>query len=72
MINYRSGIRHPKGSVLEGYTRIDIKAAKTFTLDYLKVELSFTAQNVGSDYFEFYDINLFKTRYVLGFRINFF
>lgn len=72
MINYRSGIRHPKGSVLEGYTRIDIKAAKTFTLDYLKVELSFTAQNVGSDYFEFYDINLFKTRYVLGFRMNFF
>ena len=70
MINYKSGTRHPKGSQLDKYTRVDLKAAKKIKLNNSNVELSFTVQNVGSDYFEFYEINAFKTQYVLGFEIG--
>ena len=71
MINYQSGMRHPQGSVLDNYTRVDLKAAKKFDLNNTDMEVSFTVQNAGSDYFEFYEINAFKTRYIFGFEIGF-
>lgn len=71
MVNYKSGMKHPKGSILESYTRVDLKAAKKFRLNDSSAELSFTVQNAGSDYFEFYEINAFRTRYVIGFEIDF-
>ena len=57
MVNYQSGMRHPQGSVLDNYTRVDLKAAKKFDLNNTDMEVSFTVQNAGSDYFEFYEIN---------------
>ena len=71
MINYKSAMRHPQGSVLDNYTRVDLKAAKKFDLNNTDMEVSFTVQNAGSDYFEFYEINAFKTRYIFGFEIGF-
>jgi len=71
MVNYQSGMRHPQGSVLDNYTRVDLKAAKKFDLNNTDMEVSFTVQNAGSDYFEFYEINAFKTRYIFGFEIGF-
>ena len=71
MINYQSGMRHPQGSELDNYTRVDLKAAKKFDLNNTDMEVSFTVQNAGSDYFEFYEINAFKTRYIFGFEIGF-
>ena len=71
MINYQSGMEHPEGAVLEKYIRIDLKAAKKFNLNNSDIEISFTVQNAGEDYFEFYEINAFKTRYVIGFDIGF-
>ena len=71
MVNYQSGMRHPQGSVLNNYTRVDLKAAKKFDLNNTDMEVSFTVQNAGSDYFEFYEINAFKTRYIFGFEIGF-
>ena len=71
MVNYQSAMKHPQGAILESYTRIDLKAAKKINLNNSDFEISFTVQNAGEDYFEFYEINAFKTRYVIGFDIGF-
>ena len=62
---------HPSGSKLEGYTRVDLKAMKKFSLNNSPAELSFIVQNAGTDYFEFYESNAFKTRYVIGLKLGF-
>ena len=71
MVNYQSPMTHPSGSKLEGYTRVDLKAMKKFSLNNSPAELSFIVQNAGTDYFEFYESNAFKTRYVIGLKLGF-
>jgi len=71
MVNYQSAMTHPDGSKLEGYTRVDLKAMKKLSLNNSPVELSFIVQNAGDDYFEFYETNVFQTRYVIGLKLGF-
>ena len=69
---YESKVR--RGFNVESYSRIDLKASKRWSLASNWIELSFTAQNVGSDYLEhktFYNFeNKFESKYVLGLKMG--
>lgn len=69
-LNYHSRSEHYRGSRADSYTRIDLKAAKTWKINQSSLNLSFTVQNAGDTYQEFYEYNLFETRYIFGFRVN--
>ncbi len=71
MVYYQSAMRHPQGSALKSYMRVDLKAAKKLSLRNSPAEISFVVQNAGPDYFEFFEINAFKTRYIIGFEVAF-
>lgn len=60
-----------KGSKLDDFTRIDLKAAKNWQIGQSSIDISFTVQNVGDAYAEFTRNNIFKTRYILGLKANF-
>ena len=69
MLNPR--IQHASGIDDEGFTRLDLKVAKKLRFNNSNAEVSFTVQNLGSDYREFYFFNQFSTRYILGLRVGF-
>ena len=71
MVNYQSRIQHASGIDDEGFTRLDLKVAKKLRFNNSNAEVSFTVQNLGSDYREFYFFNQFSTRYILGLRVGF-
>jgi iron complex outermembrane receptor protein len=60
-----------KGSKLDDFTRIDLKAAKNWQIGQSSIDISFTVENVGDAYAEFIKYNIFKTRYILGLKANF-
>jgi outer membrane receptor protein involved in Fe transport len=60
-----------KGSKLDDFTRIDLKAAKNWQIGQSSIDISFTVQNVGDAYAEFTRNNIFKTRYIVGLKANF-
>lgn len=60
-----------KGSKLDDFTRIDLKAAKNWQIGQSSIDISFTVQNVGGAYAEFTRNNIFKTRYIVGLKANF-
>ena len=70
-LSYMSKIRHFSGNNDEGFTRLDLKAAKKWRLGGKDLEVGLTIQNLGSDYREYYFFNQFSTRYVLGLQIGF-
>ena len=71
MISYNSGKSFFfDGRKLDDYTRVDLKAAKSWQVDRSTVDVSLTVQNTGDSYKEFYDFNHFETRYILGFRVT--
>lgn len=53
---------------LDDYTRIDIKASKTWQVDRSSIDISFTVQNAGDTYADYIRYNLFETRYIFGFK----
>lgn len=56
------------GRALDSYSRVDFKASRRWSFDSQKdkwIELSFTAQNLGSDYQEQRYFNQFESRYFL-------
>lgn len=66
--DYKSEIR--KGTSVQSYSRIDLKASKKWRLANNWIELSLTAQNTGSDYFEFFSYNKFESKYIVGLRMG--
>ncbi len=70
MLSRQSKIRHFSGVNDEGFTRLDLKAAKNWQLAGNKAEVALTIQNLGSDYREYYFFNQFSTRYVLSLKIS--
>mgnify|MGYP006073179643 CR=1 FL=1 len=68
--NYNSALQHYRGEHMDKFTRVDLKVAKSWDINRSSVDVSLTAQNVGDSYAEFYEHNLFETRYILGFRIT--
>jgi iron complex outermembrane receptor protein len=71
MVSYNSAKSYfYEGRKLDSYTRIDLKAVKSWQIDRSTVDVSFTVQNSGDAYQEFYDFNLFETRYILGFKVS--
>ncbi len=68
--NYNSALLHLSGEHMDKFTRVDLKVAKSWDINRSSVDVSLTAQNVGDSYAEFYEHNLFETRYILGFRIT--
>ncbi len=71
-VNHNSALEHFRADNVESFTRIDLKAAKTWDFNRSSVDLSLTVQNAGDPYQEYYQFNLFKTRYILGFKMNFY
>ena len=69
-VNYSSKLQHYRGQHMDKFTRVDLKAAKSWDINRSTVDLSFTVQNAGDSYAEFYQHNLFETRYILGFRVT--
>jgi iron complex outermembrane receptor protein len=70
-----SGSYHYKSGFKAGYmrpstTRIDFKASKGWHYGNHWLELSLTAQNLGSDYIEYNEFNNFESKYVLGFKMG--
>ena len=70
MTTFNSATKHYRGQEVDNYTRIDLKAAKRWTIDQSKVDLSFTVQNIGKPYNEFYIFHRFETQYVLGLKLS--
>ena len=70
MLSHQSRIRHFSGNDDEGFTRLDVKAAKSWQLAGKDAEVALTIQNLGSDYRENYFYNQFSTRYVLSLKIG--
>lgn len=70
MLSHQSKIRHFSGNNDEGFTRLDIKAAKKWRMASNDVEVALTIQNLGSDYREHHFFNQFSTRYVLSFNVG--
>jgi len=71
MVSYHSGKSFFfEGSKLDSYSRIDLKAAKSWQIDSSTLDVSFTVQNAGDTYQEFNAFNRFKTRYIFGFKVS--
>jgi len=69
MTSYNSATRHYRGGDAENHTRVDLKATKSWTVDRSSVDVSFTVQNAGEPYRDFYQHHQFETHYILGFRV---
>ena len=70
--HYQSGYK-PKVNALSkpsGNSRLDLKASKRWHHGNNWFELSFTAQNAGSDYSEHFAFNTFENKYILGLKIG--
>jgi iron complex outermembrane receptor protein len=70
--HYQSGYK-TKVSLSEqpsGNSRVDLKASKRFQYGNNWLELSFTAQNAGSDYSEHHAFNIFKSKYIFGIKMG--
>ena len=70
--HYQSGYKAEVGysSKLPGNSRLDLKASKRWHYGNNWLELSFSAQNVGSDYAEHYAFNIFKSKYIFGVKMG--
>ena len=70
--HYKSGFKEKVNSSNEmsGFSRIDLKASKRWRHGNHWLELSLTAQNAGSDYYEHNGLNKFESKYVLGFKMG--
>jgi iron complex outermembrane receptor protein len=75
MYHYKSSYYSDIGKVIEGamldsYSRVDFKAARRWPLKNNWMELSFTAQNLGSDYQEHHYFNQFKSKYIFELKFG--
>ena len=70
--HYQSGYKAEVGysSKLPGNSRLDLKASKRWHYGNNWLELSFAAQNVGSDYAEHHAFNIFKSKYIFGVKMG--
>lgn len=68
--NYNSALQHFRGQNPGNVMRIDLKAAKSWDINRSNVDVSFTVQNAGDSYKEFYDHNVFETRYIFGLKVS--
>ena len=70
--HYKSGFKvgYRDLSVRPSTSRIDFKASKRWHHVNHWLELSLTAQNLGSDYIEYNEFNNFESKYVLGFKMG--
>ena len=69
--SFRTARSHSYGGrVLDDATRLDLKAEKRLQLGSSDMDISFTIQNAGDPYQEYYDFNYFDTRYILGLRVS--
>ena len=70
-VSFRTARSHTYGGrVLDDATRLDLKAEKKLQLGSSDMDISFTIQNAGDPYQEYYDFNYFDTRYIFGLRVN--
>ena len=70
--HYKSGYKEKvnHSNEMSGFSRIDLKASKRWRHGNHWLELSLTAQNAGSDYYEHNGLNKFESKYVLGFKMG--
>jgi iron complex outermembrane receptor protein len=70
--HYQSGYKAKVGysSKVSGNSRLDLKASKRWHYGNNWLELSFTAQNAGSDYSEHHAFNIFKSKYIFGLKMG--
>lgn len=70
--HYKSGYKEKvnHSNEMSGYSRIDLKVSQRWRHGNHWLELSLTAQNAGSDYYEHIDLNKFESKYVLGFKMG--
>ena len=70
--HYKSGYKEKVNysNEMSGFSRIDLKASKRWRHGNHWLELSLTAQNAGSDYYEHNGLNKFESKYVLGFKMG--
>jgi iron complex outermembrane receptor protein len=70
--HYQSGYKAKVGysSEVSGNSRLDLKASKRWHYGNNWLELSFTAQNAGSDYSEHHAFNIFKSKYIFGLKMG--
>jgi len=59
------------GDDLPSYTRVDARLAKTFKIGSSVADIALIGQNLGGDYLEFRDDNVFDTRAYLQFSLSF-
>jgi iron complex outermembrane recepter protein len=69
-VNYSSRLQHFRGQWSPSHVRVDLKAAKSWDIHRSSVDVSFTVQNAGDGYIEFYEHNVFETRYIFGLKIS--
>ena len=51
-----------EGDVTQAYTRVDARLARRWSWQGLDVEAAIVGQNLGEDYHEFRDTNIFSRR----------
>ena len=54
----------------ESHSRIDLKVSKEWRIANNRIELSFSAQNLGDDYAEYFSYNKFDSKYVLELKMG--
>lgn len=68
---HQSGLRFEDGDDISAYTRIDAQVSYYFNLGRSRGSISLVAQNLGNDYAEFNDNNIFETRFFLTANLAF-
>lgn len=59
------------GDLIPGYDRIDCRIARGFSVGATHAELALVVQNIGDDYYDFADQQLFDTRAYLSLKLDF-
>ncbi len=67
---YQSELRWEDGDDFDAITRVDAQLRYCFTLGATEGDIRLIAQNIGEDYSEFNDNNLFQTRYYLTVQLE--
>jgi len=62
---YQSEVKWEKGDLSKSFTRVDAQLIYKFNLERANGNIRFVAQNLGSDYTEFNDNNIFETRFFI-------
>jgi len=70
MSYYQSAADWRNGNTIDGFARIDAQLSYRFVLGGSPVKLQAIAQNLGSDYSEYSDNNVFETRFYIKMEVS--